>query len=116
LPQALPHDQPIESRREGASSQAVVHPPAQAAEPHQKDIGRIETSGDKQNVSVSGMAENTTIDEQYNSLADKECGRGIAALVCRESLKLKLCDGKWAESPPLGQSLCKQVTSQATNG
>jgi hypothetical protein len=52
-----------------------------------------------------------SIDDQYNDRADKECGRGFPALICRESLKVQLCNGKWAENPPEGQSLCKRVQS-----
>jgi hypothetical protein len=53
-----------------------------------------------------------TIDEQYNERADKECGRGIAAFICREQLKMKLCDGKYSDSPAAGQSLCKATKQQ----
>jgi hypothetical protein len=53
-----------------------------------------------------------TVDEQYNERADKECGRGIAALLCREQLKMKLCDGKYSENPAAGQTLCKATKQQ----
>ena len=50
-----------------------------------------------------------TIDEQYKELSKKECERGLAGLLCREGLKMKLCDGKWTAEPPQGQSLCKRA-------
>lgn len=51
------------------------------------------------------------IDEQYNERAAKECKTGFLGLLCRETMKIKLCDGKWTENPPQGQSLCKRIKS-----
>ena len=53
-----------------------------------------------------------TIDEQYNIRAATECKAGFFGLVCRETLKSKLCEGKWTETPSAGQSLCKRVTGK----
>lgn len=61
--------------------------------------------------SVTDTAQKT-IDEQYNVRAATECKAGFFGLVCRETLKSKLCEGKWTENPPAGQSLCKKVTSK----
>jgi len=52
--------------------------------------------------------EQKSIDEQYNERAAKECQKGFFGLVCRESMKAKLCDGTWTANPPQGQSLCKR--------
>ena len=53
-----------------------------------------------------------TIDEQYNIGAATKCKAGFFGLVCRETLKTKLCEGKWTETPSAGQSLCKRVASK----
>lgn len=56
-----------------------------------------------------------TVDEQYNVRAATECKTGFLGLVCREMLKSKLCEGKWTETPSVGQSLCKKVVSNSSN-
>lgn len=49
-----------------------------------------------------------TIDDQYRELKKRECAHGIAGLLCRERLKLRLCDDHWSDNPPAGQTLCKR--------
>lgn len=60
-------------------------------------------------------SEQKPIDEQYNERAAKECQRGFFGLLCRETMKLKLCDGKWTDNPPEGLSLCKRAKSVQGN-
>ena len=57
-----------------------------------------------------------TIDEQYNDRAAKDCERGFPGLLCRERLKLALCDGRWSETPPAGQELCKRIEQKRESG
>jgi hypothetical protein len=70
-----------------------------------------EVSGTADIAAVSGQK---GIDQIYNERATAECSRGALGLICRETLKLKLCDGKWTDAPPPGDSLCKQA-SRTTN-
>lgn len=60
-------------------------------------------------------SEQKSIDEQYNERAAKECQRGFFGLLCRETMKLKLCDGKWTDNPPEGRFLCKSAKSVQGN-
>ena len=52
-----------------------------------------------------------SIDEQYDVRAEAECNKGFTGILCREALRLKLCEGKWSVNPPVGQSHCMKAAS-----
>lgn len=50
--------------------------------------------------------ENKTVTQIYKERSKAECDSGIAGFVCREALRIKVCDRKWSSNPPSGQSVC----------
>lgn len=48
-----------------------------------------------------------TLDETLNARVAAECAKGFSGLLCREKIRFSVCDGKWSESPPPGQTACK---------
>ena len=53
-----------------------------------------------------------SIDEQFSSRAAAECAKDFTWLICREKIRFSVCDGKWSENPPAGQSICKGVATK----
>ncbi len=49
----------------------------------------------------------STIDERYNEKINKECEKGFMGIICRESIRIQLCEGKWSDMPPHDRSICK---------
>ena len=47
-----------------------------------------------------------TIDELYLQRTAVECGRGPFGFVCRQRIKIGLCDGKWTEVRTPGVMTC----------
>jgi hypothetical protein len=47
-----------------------------------------------------------TIDELYLQRTAVECGRGPFGFVCRQRIKLGLCEGKWTEVRTPGVMTC----------
>jgi hypothetical protein len=47
-----------------------------------------------------------TIDELYLQRTSVECGRGPFSFICRQRIRMGLCDGKWTEVRTLGVTTC----------
>jgi hypothetical protein len=58
------------------------------------------------------VAAGKSLDDQYNERAAAECTPGFVGILCREKLRLSVCSDKWSESPPPGQSICKQNSNK----
>jgi hypothetical protein len=48
-----------------------------------------------------------TIDDVLNARVAAECESGFSGLFCREKIRFSVCDGKWSENPPPGQTACR---------
>lgn len=51
-------------------------------------------------------SESKTATQTYKQRSKAECDSGIAGFICRETLRVQICDGKWSSNPPSGQSVC----------
>lgn len=49
-----------------------------------------------------------TADQIYQERLKSECGGELA---CGESIRRKLCDGRWSDAPPAGQAVCQTTNS-----
>ena len=47
-----------------------------------------------------------SIDQIYNARAAAECEKGFKGLLCRERIRLRLCDGKWTDNEAPGMRIC----------
>lgn len=48
-----------------------------------------------------------TLDDQFNARKSAECPVGFTGLICHEKIRFAMCNDKWSDNPPLGQSACK---------
>lgn len=109
---------PVKTRALVKAPVVVVSPPTVVASPNITSDTEVPKANSNTSADATTSPPKTaekTIDEQYNERAAKECKTGFFGLFCRETMKLKLCDGKWTENPPQGQSLCKQIKSVQNN-
>jgi hypothetical protein len=58
------------------------------------------------------VAAHKSLDEQYNERVEAECSAGFTGILCREKVRFALCSDKWSETPPPGQSTCKQSANK----
>lgn len=56
---------------------------------------------------VKSLKDQKTIDEQFNERVRAECASGFGGLICHEKLRFAMCNDKWSDNPPTGQSTCK---------
>lgn len=47
------------------------------------------------------------IDELYRQRAAERCAEGLNGLVCRETVRFALCDGKWTQEARSGMEICR---------
>jgi hypothetical protein len=47
-----------------------------------------------------------SIDQIYSDRAAAECEKGFRGLMCRERIRLRLCDGKWTDDEVSGMRIC----------
>ena len=73
----------------------VIAPPAPEPAPAPKPPPRIKT-----------------VDEVFNERLSAECSSGLGGLICREKLRFAVCDGRWSQSPPPGQTICRGTPTQ----
>jgi hypothetical protein len=58
------------------------------------------------------VAAGKSVDDIYNERAAAECTPGFVGILCREKLRFSVCSDKWSETPPPGQSTCKQSATK----
>lgn len=54
-----------------------------------------------------------SIDDIFKERDTRECDPGFTGIICREKLRITLCDGKWSNEPTPGRSLCHLQKSNA---
>jgi hypothetical protein len=57
-------------------------------------------------VEVAPVAASSTLDQQYEQRRG-ECKGGFIGSNCRKKIRLQLCEGKWADKPEAGMSICQ---------
>jgi hypothetical protein len=60
-------------------------------------------------VDTPAPVESKSLDQLYKERSASECAAGPIGFLCRESLRLTMCHGKWTDTPPPGQSMCRQA-------
>ena len=53
-----------------------------------------------------------TLDEQFYERKSSECASGFGGLICHEKLRYAMCNDKWSDNPPTGQSTCRGASTK----
>jgi hypothetical protein len=78
---------------------AVAPSPAPAPRPRESLVPRAPL----QTAPLSGRA---SIDQQYAEQTARLCSSGMSGLRCRDTVRRRLCNGRWTNTPPPGQTVC----------
>lgn len=47
-----------------------------------------------------------TLDQRYDALVARKCREDMLGLLCREAVRWRLCDGRWADRAGAGETRC----------
>lgn len=72
--------------------------------PTQEAVTRYSNAPASDDNSLVHSTDNNSIDATYAKLAKQQCDGGF---FCKESIRWKLCEGRWAENPKPGETICK---------
>jgi hypothetical protein len=53
-----------------------------------------------------------SVNEIFNERVSAECTNTLAWIVCREAIRISICQGKWSEQPEPGASICRGASGR----